>query len=158
MKKIITLLLLLVCTTTIVQAQSYNQLDDNGNFTQRNEYGNNSNFNPNSNDTTSKNKEVPYGVRFWTIDRRFGDIRPTVPDTLHHLFQNTIYNTGIYGEYNTIGNNYTARQSRIFIDRPYMNTFFFTDAYSYTTKEPDQFRFMNTLSSYTNITHDNCGN
>ena len=157
MKNIITLLLLLVCTTTIVQAQTYNQLDDSGNFTQRNEYGNNSNFKPNSNDTTSKNKEVPYGVRFWTIDRRFGDIRPTIPDTLHHLFQNTIYNTGVYGEYNTIGNNYTARQSRIFIDRPYMSTFFFTDAYSYTTKEPDQFQFMNTLSPYTNITYDNCG-
>ena len=157
MKKICTLLLLLVCTTTIVQAQTYNQLDDNGNFTQRDEYGNNGNFNPNSNDSTSKNKEVPYGVRFWTIDRRFGDIRPTIPDTLHHLFQNTIYNTGIYGEYNSIGNNYTTRQSRIFINRPYMSTFFFTDAYSYTTKEPDQFQFMNTLSPYTNITYDNCG-
>ena len=157
MKKICTLLLLLVCTTTIVQAQTYNQLDDNGNFTQRDEYGNNGNFNPNSNDSTSKNKEVPYGVRFWTIDRRFGDIRPTIPDTLHHLFQNTIYNTGIYGEYNSIGNNYTARQSRIFINRPYMSTFYFTDAYSYTTKEPDQFQFMNTLSPYTNITYDNCG-
>ena len=157
MKKIITLLLLLVCTTIIVQAQTYNQLDDNGNFTQRDEYGNNGNFNPNSNDSTSKNKEVPYGVRFWTIDRRFGDIRPTIPDTLHHLFQNTIYNTGIYGEYNSIGNNYTARQSRIFINRPYMSTFYFIDPYSYTTKEPDQFQFMNTLSPYTNITYDNCG-
>ena len=157
MKKICTLLLLLVCTTTIVQAQTYNQLDDNGNFTQRDEYGNNGNFNPNSNDSTSKNKEVPYGVRFWTIDRRFGDIRPTIPDTLHHLFQNTIYNTGIYGEYNSIGNNYTARQSRIFINRPYMSTFYFIDPYSYTTKEPDQFQFMNTLSPYTNITYDNCG-
>ena len=157
MKKICTLLLLLVCTTTIVQAQTYNQLDDNGNFTQRDEYGNNGNFNPNSNDSTSKNKEVPYGVRFWTIDRRFGDIRPTIPDTLHHLFQNTIYNTGIYGEYNSIGNNYTTRQSRIFINRPYMSTFYFIDPYSYTTKEPDQFQFMNTLSPYTNITYDNCG-
>ena len=157
MKEICTLLLLLVCTTTIVQAQTYNQLDDNGNFTQRDEYGNNGNFNPNSNDSTSKNKEVPYGVRFWTIDRRFGDIRPTIPDTLHHLFQNTIYNTGIYGEYNSIGNNYTARQSRIFINRPYMSTFYFIDPYSYTTKEPDQFQFMNTLSPYTNITYDNCG-
>ena len=157
MKKICTLLLLLVCTKIIVQAQTYNQLDDNGNFTQRDEYGNNGNFNPNSNDSTSKNKEVPYGVRFWTIDRRFGDIRPTIPDTLHHLFQNTIYNTGIYGEYNSIGNNYTARQSRIFINRPYMSTFYFIDPYSYTTKEPDQFQFMNTLSPYTNITYDNCG-
>ena len=101
-----------------VQAQTYNQLDDNGNFTQRNEYNNNGNFNPNSNDTTSSAKEVPYGVHSWTVNRRFGDIIPAQMDTLHHLFQNTIYNTGVYGHYNTIGNNYTARQNRIFTDRP----------------------------------------
>ena len=157
MKRIHSLLLLLVCTTILVQAQTYNQLDNNGNFTQRDEYGNNGNFNPNSNDTTSRNKEVPYGVHSWTLDRRFGDRIPARPDTLHHLFQNTIYNTGVYGQYNTVGNNYTARQSRIFIDRPDISTFYFTDPYSYTTKEPDQFQFMNTLSPYTNISYDNCG-
>jgi hypothetical protein len=140
-----------------VQAQTYNQLDGSGNYSQRNEYGNNGNFNPNSNDTTSSNKEVPYGVRAWTVDRKFGDIIPAEMDTLHHLFQNTIYNTGIYGHYNSTGNNYTARLSRIFIDRPQTSEFFFTDTYDYTTKEPHQFVFMNTLSPYTNITYDNCG-
>ena len=157
MKRLIPCLLLLCCMTLAVQAQSYNQLDDNGNYSQRNEYGNNGNFNPNSNDTTSNNKEVPYGVRSWTVDRRFGDIIPAEMDTLHHLYQNTIYNTGLYGQYNTIGNNYTARLSRIFIDRPQTSEFFFTDAYDYTTKEPDEFLFLNTLSPYTNISYDNCG-
>lgn len=158
MRRLITCLLMLCCMTLVVQAQTYNQMDDSGNFTQRNEYGNNGNFNPNSNDTTSSSKQVPYGVRSWKLDRRFGDIIPAEMDTLHHLFQNTIYNTGIYGQYNTIGNNYTARQNRIFTDRPMISEFFFTDAYSYTTREPDEFLFLNTLSPYTNITYDNCGN
>ena len=157
MRRLITCLLISCCMTWGVQAQTYNQLDDNGNFTQRDEYNNNGNFNPNRNDTTSKAKEVPYGVHSWTVNRRFGDIIPAEMDTLHHLFQNTIYNTGVYGHYNTIGNNYTARQNRIFTDRPRISNFFFTDAYSYTTKEPDNFLFMNTLSPYTNITYDNCG-
>ena len=154
MRRLITCLLILYCMTWVVQAQTYNQLDDSGNFTQRNE---NNTFNPNSNDTTSSAKEVPYGVYSWTLHRRFGDIIPAEMDTLHHLFQNTVYNTGVYGNYNSIGNNYTARQNRIFTDRPGISNFFFTDAYSYTTKEPDAFLFMNTLSPYTNITYDNCG-
>ena len=157
MRRLITCLLISFCIPLVMQAQSYNQLDDSGNITQRNEYDNNGNFNPNSNDTTSHNKEVPYGVRSWTVDRRFGDIIPSEMDTLHHLYQNTIYNTGIYGHYNTTGNNYTARLSRIFIDRPQTSEFFFTDTYDYTTKEPDQFLFLNTLSPYTNISYDNCG-
>ena len=154
MRRLISCLLISCCMTFVVQAQTYNQLDDSGNFTQRNE---NSPFNPNSNDTTSSAKEVPYGVYSWTLHRKFGDIIPAEMDTLHHLFQNTIYNTGIYGNFNSIGNNYTARQNRIFTDRPGISNFFFTDAYSYTTKEPDAFLFMNTLSPYTNITYDNCG-
>ena len=154
MRRLITCLLISCCMTWVVQAQTYNQLDDSGNFTQRNE---NNTFNPNSKDSTSNDKEVPYGVHSWTLHRRFGDIIPAQMDTLHHLYQNTIYNTGIYGNYNTIGNNYTARQNRIFTDRPGISNFFFTDAYSYTTKEPDAFLFMNTLSPYTNITYDNCG-
>ncbi len=154
MRRLISCLLISCCMTFVVQAQTYNQLDDSGNFTQRNE---NSPFNPNSNDTTSSPKEVPYGVYSWTLHRKFGDIIPAETDTLHHLFQNTIYNTGIYGNFNSIGNNYTARQNRIFTDRPGISNFFFTDAYSYTTKEPDAFLFMNTLSPYTNITYDNCG-
>lgn len=154
MRRLITCLLISCCMTLVVQAQTYNQLDDNGNFTQRND---NNSFNPNRNDTTSKTKEVPYGVYSWTLHRKFGDIIPAEMDTLHHLYQNTIYNTGIYGNYNTIGNNYTARQNRIFTDRPRISNFFFTDSYSYTTKEPDAFLFMNTLSPYTNVSYDNCG-
>ena len=94
----------------------------------------------------------------WTVDRLFGDIRPAELDTMPHLYQNTIFNTGVYGEYNSIGNNYTPRLNRIVIDRPTTSKFFFTQLYDYTTKEPDQFLFVNTLSPYANISYDNCGN
>ena len=155
MKKEIATLLLFACIATAVQAQVYNQIDENGQITQRDER--NGNFNPNRRDSV-QNKEIPRGVRAWTVDRQFGDIHPTELDTMPHLYQNTIFNTGIYGEYNSIGNNYSSRLSRIVIDRPQTSQFFFTQPYDYTTKEPDQFLFLNTLSPYTNISYDNCGN
>ena len=32
--------------------------------------------------------DVPIGLKVWTIDKRFARVNPTVPDTVHHLFQN----------------------------------------------------------------------
>ena len=150
------LLLLMVCMPCGVQAQVYNEMDVDGNINQYDESGN-QNFNPNKRDSVKGEKEVPKGVWVWTIDRRFGDIRPAEHDTMPHLYQNSIYNTGLYGEYNTTGNNYSPRLSRIFIDRQQTDEFFFTQPYDYTTKQPDEFLFTNTLSPYTHISYDNCG-
>ena len=153
-----TLLLLLVfCAVYAVQGQVYNEMNADGQITQRNEYGTNSNFNPNKHDSVSSEKEVPIGIRLWTVDRRFGDVIPSKGDTLTHLYQNTIYDTGIYGHYNTLGTNYTARQSRIFMDRPLTSEFFFIQPYSFTIKEPEDFLFVNTLSPYTRINYETCG-
>ena len=151
------LLLLIVCIPCGVQAQVYNEMDADGNINQYNESGY-QNFNPNKRDSVKGEKEVPKGVWVWTVDRRFGDIRPAEHDTMPHLYQNSIYNTGLYGEYNTTGNNYSPRLSRIFIDRQLTDEFFFTQPYDYTTKQPDEFLFTNTLSPYTHISYDNCGN
>ena len=139
-----------------MHSQVYNEINEDGMITQRDERS--GNFNPNRRDSVKKNKEIPRGVHVWTIDRKFGDVIPAEVDTMPHLYQNTIFNTGVFGEYNSIGNNYTPRLSRIAIDRPLTNKFFFTQPYDYTTKEPDQFLFVNTLSPYTNISYDNCGN
>lgn len=159
MKKTLLLLLFSVLFPIVLQAQDYNQIDPDGNVTRRNEGSTgNGNFNKHKTDTTNKKKEIPLGLRVWTIDRHFGDIRPAEIDTMPHLYMNTIFNTGVYGEYNTLGNNYTARESRIFIDRPEMHNFYFTQPYSWFIKEPDDFHFVNTLSPYTNISYDNCGN
>lgn len=155
MKRKILAVLLFCGSFCSISAQEFNQIDDSGEITQRNG-STNRNFNKHSNDTT-KNKEIPKGIHVWTVDRKFGDITPAAVDTLPHLFQNTIFNTGVYGDYNTTGNNYTARQSRIFIDRPLTDQFIFTQAYSRIIKQPEQFHFTNTLSPITNITYDNCG-
>ena len=139
-------------------AQGYDRIDTNGNGTMMGDNGNtNRNFNKHNNDTT-KNKEVPKGLRVWTIDRRFGDVTPAKPDTMQYLFMNTIFNTGLYGQYNTIGNNYTPRINRIVADRPLTNQFAFVQPYDYSTFEPDTYHFTNTLSPLTNIKYDNCGN
>ena len=140
-----------------VDAQSFNRLDNTGNFSQGDINGNNNrNFNKHNNDTT-RNKEIPKGLKVWRIDRKFGDMFPTLPDTMPHLFMNTIFNTGKYGEYNTTGNNYTPRLSRIAVDRPVVGQFMFVQPYSHVMKQPDNFLFTNTLSPITNITYDNCG-
>jgi len=159
MKKILSLLFTLsACTALSLQAQVYNEMDADGNITQRSEQdGTYQNFNPNRRDSVKTNKEVPKGVKAWTVDRHFGDVRPADLDTVPHLYQNSIFATGLYGEYNTIGNNYTTRLSRIFIDRPHTSEFFFVDGYSFMNKEPDEFQFLNTLSPFTNISYDNCG-
>ena len=154
MKARLTSLLLVLLSLSGVRAQDiYNQIDEMGNITQRRD---NQNFNKHNNDTT-RNKEIPKGLYVWTIDRKFGDMIPAQPDTLPHLYMNSTFNTGMYGEFNTTGNNYTSRLSRIFINREETDNFIFTQPYSYVEKRPEKFLFMNTLSPYTSIAYDNCG-
>ena len=137
-------------------SQTFNQIDESGNITQRDE-NSNRNFNPHNNDTTKAGKEIPRGIYVWTIDRKFGDIRPAAVDTIPHLYPTSTLNTGMYGEYNTTGSNYTARQNRIYIDRPEPQQFMFTEPYSFVYKAPDQLHYTNTLSPITNLSYDNCG-
>ena len=145
------------CSLFTVSAQdrrTFNQIDESGTVTQRND---NNNFNKHNTDTT-RHKEIPKGFYVWTVNRVLGDIIPATPDTLPHLFPNTTLNTGFYGDYNTTGSNYTARLSRILINRQPFAPFIFSQPYSYVDKQPDQFLFFNTLSPYTSILYDNCGN
>jgi len=135
-----------------LSAQEFNQIDESGNITQRNK-----NFNPHNHDTTSKAKVIPHGMYVWTVDRRFGDITRTEPDTLPHLFPQSTMGMGTTGEYNTVGNNYSARLSRIFANRPLQTQLAFSDAYSQVLRQPDEWHFTNTLSPITNLTYDNCG-
>ena len=150
--RILFLLFTMLAVRSLMAQDTYNQIDEMGNVTQRNQ-----NFNKHNNDTTSKNKEVPKGMKVWTVDRKFGNVIPATPDTLPHLFPNSLFNSGMYGQYNTIGNNYSARQNRIFIDRKESSSFIFTDPYSFFLVDPDEFLFTNTLSPLTYLTYDNCG-
>ena len=132
-------------------AQDFNEIDQQGNIRQ-----NNGNFNPHSNDTT-RNKEVPKGIYVWTVDRHFGDIQRIEVDTLPHLYPQSTMGTGMYGQYNTVGSNYTARLSRIFTDRRPTTQAFFTDTYDQVLRQPDEWHFTNTLSPITNLSYGSCG-
>lgn len=117
-------------------------------------------FNPNRNAADSLNashKEVPKGLRVWTIDNRFGDRTEQQPDTLQHLFMNTIFTTGKYGEYNTTGNLGAPRISRIATDRNYTSSFDMLEPYGFFITPPSDLRFTNTLSPITNLTFNTCG-
>ena len=102
-RKLSTLLLAILALVQIgaQTTRQYNQIDENGTVTQQSDNGN---FNKHNKDTT-KNKVIPKGIYAWTIDKRFGDVIPAEPDTLPHLFMNTTFNSGFYGDYNTTGNN-----------------------------------------------------
>ena len=141
--------LLLTVIPLSLSAQTYNQIDEFGNVTTNDE--SNPNFNPHNNDSSKQSKIIPKGLKVWTIDRKFGDITKAEPDTLPHLYPNTTLSMGKYGQYNTIGSNYLARQNRIFIDRPASSQFYFTEVYDQAIRQPDQLHFTNTLAPITNL-------
>ncbi|MEE0336758.1 MAG: putative porin [Prevotella sp.] len=129
---------------------NYNEMDDNGNFRQRSSRQNV--------DSLGTDKDIPKGLKVWTVDSKFGDIRKAEPDTLSHMYMNSIFTTGKYGEYNTLGNVGSPRISRIFIDRNEDGQFIFTHPYDFFVKPVDTFHFTNTLSPFTNLNYNTCGN
>lgn len=126
-------------------------------------YNEDSQFRPQTNrkvntDSLGSDKEIPKGIRVWTVDERFGDTKAAVVDTLQHMYMNSTFTEGLRGEYNTLGNMGTARLNRIFIDR--RNTqgnFIFTEPYDYIVNPVSDFHFTNTYSPITNITLNSCG-
>ena len=126
-------------------------------------YNEDSQFRPQTNrkvntDSLGSDKEIPKGIRVWTVDERFGDTKAAVVDTLQHMYMNTTFTEGLRGEYNTLGNMGTARLNRIFIDR--RNTqgnFIFTEPYDYIVNPVSDFHFTNPYSPITNITLNSCG-
>ena len=130
-------------------AQGFNQTDENGNITSAED--------TNKKDSLKEHHDAPRGFYVWTVDSRFGDRKPAEPDTLQHMYMNTIFNEGKYGEYNTLGNLGSPRMNRIYIDRPQTEQFFFTQPYDFFNTPVDQFHFTNTLSPITNLTYQECG-
>ena len=55
----------------------FNQIDEMGNITQRNNLA--------KKDSNNAHHEIPMGHKVWTIDSRFGDRKAAVPDTLSSL-------------------------------------------------------------------------
>ena len=151
MRNTILLIFTLLCSLHVA-AQRYNELTDQGQFTRSDERR------QSSKDSTNHNKEIPKGMKVWTIDERFGDRFAAVIDTMPHMYMNSIFTAGMRGEYNIIGNLGAPRQNRIFIDRQQPTQFSFMEPYDYFITPVQQFHFTNTLSPITNISFNTCGN
>ena len=148
---LLALLLLILCNGTAL-SQDFNQITDDGAYTPAGQDMRNRRDTLNNN-----NKEIPKGLKVWTVDERFGDRMAAVPDTSSHMFMNTIFTSGMRGEYNTTGNLGAPRINRIFIDRDMTEQFIFTQPYDYFITPVDKFLFTNTLSPITNISYNECG-
>ena len=153
MNKRFFILMLMSTFVGIVFAQDIRQLGEEGTLTTANH-----NFGR-SDSIQSQHKEIPQGLKVWTIDERFGDCTIVEPDTVSHMYMNSIFTTGLRGEYNTLGSLGSPRQNRIFIDREFTETdFLFTHPYSYFLTPVQDFHFTNTLSPITNLSYNTCGN
>ena len=146
-RHLISLLMLMYVSTNLL---AQNRITPDGNITTREQRSENQN-------KEKTNKEVPKGIKVWSVDSRFGDIQTASLDTLSHMFMNTIFTTGVRGEYNSTGNLGAPRINRVFIDIPLYQQFIFTQPYDYFIKPVDQFHFTNTLSPFTNLTYNTCG-
>lgn len=152
MKKLFTILFAASVISVNVMAQTddtYNQINADGTVNRRSSQ---------NADSLGSDKEIPKGIKTWIVSRKFGDRTPVQVDTLSHMFMNTIFTTGLRGEYNTTGNLGAPRINRIFIDRPETEQFIFTQPYDYFVTPVETFLFTNTLSPFTNLTYNTAGN
>ena len=132
------------------QFDQFNQMSPDGNINQRSSR--------NMADSLGTDKEIPKGIKVWTVNQRFGDRRQAELDTMSYMYPNTIFTTGLRGEYNTTGNLGAPRINRIFINRAETDQFLFTQPYDYIVSPVDQFHFTNTLSPFTNLDYNTAGN
>lgn len=155
-KRLILFSISMFCAATLpVAAQNdFSNISNN----QDSEFGpvDNKRVNP---DSLGSNKEIPKGLKVWTIDERFGDRQVAEVDTMQHMYMNTPFTSGLRGEYNTLGNLGSPRINRIFIDRqPAGGDFLFIHPYDFINTSVSDFHFTNTYSPITNITLNSCGN
>lgn len=122
-------------------------------------YNSTNTFNPNalSDTTKSDHKVAPRGIYVWKIDNRFGERTFVDRDTIHHLFMNQTFTTGMHGEFNTTGNLGAPRINRVFIDRKEHQQFMFVEPYDFFLLPVSELRFTNTLSPITNLFFTSCG-
>ena len=153
MKKVLSILYLLIAITTTVMAQEdYTSINEDG------EIMNASQRRSRSDSLGNGHKEIPRGLKVWTVDERFGDRHMAEPDTMPHMYMNSIFNTGLRGEYNSLGNVGSPRQNRIVTDRNEKGHFIFINPYDYFFTHPEQLHFTNTLSPITNVSFNTAGN
>ena len=150
-KRLFTLVFALAMTGIVVAQNdwnnNYNEVNNEGKVSKR---GNA--------DSLGTDKQVPIGQYVWTVNRKFGDVIPSQPDTVLHMFMNDGMAYGLRGEYVYTGNEGSPRTHRIFVDRDEPEQNIFAQNYDYFITAPDKLHFINTLSPITNISFFSNGN
>ena len=150
-------IILLICFVQFAAAQVERGLSDGFDQTDETQYSNSGLDRGRRDSTQTKAKEFPKGLKVWSVDCYFGDRKEAEPDTLQHLYQNSIFTNGLYGEYNNLGNVGSPRVNRIFTDRYVGDDFIFLHPYDFFVTQPQDFHFTNTLSPITNLSYNTCG-
>lgn len=152
MNRLFTALLLWLSTCAVSYAQ-FNEIDASGNIRTRDLQ----NSDNSGKEKSGENKEIPKGLKVWKVDERFGDRSATAIDTIPYMYMNTVLTEGTRGEFNTTGNKGAPRINRIFINRRADGQFIFTEPYDFFLQQPGEFHFTNTLSPFTNLSYNKCG-
>ena len=103
---------------------------------------------------------VPKGFYVWTIDERFGQVVPALPDTMTTLFQNANYVDGMRGEYRYLGNYGGPRTPLVYAgeqDYTFHSQFVFSKPYDFYLPAVSRFLFTNTKSPRANLTYHSAG-
>ena len=111
--------MLSLALSSALAQDDFTRLDEDGNFSTGKK--------ENRKDSLGSNKEIPVGLKVWTVDPRFGDRIAAQPDTLSHMFMNKAFTYGMRGEYNMLGNLSSPRLNRVFVNRPADGQFIFTE-------------------------------
>ena len=149
MSRFILSVIVIIAFATGSFAQDYYEISEDGTYTEASTSS--------RADSLGSDKEIPKGLKTWHIDERFGDRTATLPDTMPHMFMNTIFTSGLRGEYNTTGNLGSPRINRIFTDRSMPQQFMFTEPYDFFLTPVDEYSFTNTYSPITNLSYNQCG-
>lgn len=154
LRGVVCLILCIFCMAPISAQQNLTP-DNNGNY-----------YNPDEGnphfleEDTVELEDVPFGIYSWTIDSRFGTVKPVPFDTIPHDFQNENLTGGKRGSYNFLGNLGSARIGRIFTEQDktmFGSQFIFERPYDFFLTQPDQLLFTNTKSPFTNLTYHKAG-
>ena len=131
-------------------AQDWNSIDEDGRITPGGR-------NRRDSLKTDGHTEIPRGLKVWTVDPLFGDRRMAEPDTMSYMYMNSIFTTGMRGEYNTTGNLGAPRLNRLFNFRRPDDKFLFTQPFDYFITDVADYHFTSTYSPISNLSLNSCG-
>lgn len=111
------------------------------------------------NDTIASDSlnKIPPAIPAWNIDIRTGERKPIPMDTSFVNYHQATLVDGQGVAVGYLGNWGSPAQSKIFSERGETSQFYFLDAFNYYHKRPDNQRFLDTKTPFSNFTYQSGG-